>query len=104
MANYVKGRTVVLQALKEELVGPSPQGKEIDCSQPVSFVDAKQAYGPWQQKGSGEEILIRDTPVKRYGVGVLYPMGTPTEETTQEHIVNLLLMLLVNRMILLQER
>jgi len=83
MIDYIGGRAVILQALKAELVGPSPQGKEIDCSQPVSFDDAKQSYGPWRQKGSGEEILMRDSPCKRYGVGVLYPIGTLAESIPQ---------------------
>lgn len=86
MVDYVKGRTVTLKALREELVGPSPQGKEIDCNLPISFDDTKQSYGPWRQKGSGDEILMRDSPLKRYGVGVLYPIGTSSEETSQEPI------------------
>ncbi|MGH2496278.1 MAG: helicase-related protein [Ktedonobacteraceae bacterium] len=86
MPDYVTGRKVILQTLKEELVGPSPQGKEIDCSRPLSFDDAKQSYGPWRQQSSGEEILMRDSPCKRYGVGVLYPLGTPAEEISQDPI------------------
>ncbi len=88
MVDYIEGRAVILQALKAELMGPSPQGKEIDCSQPISFDDAKQSYGPWRQQGSGEEILMRDSPCKRYGVGVLYPIGTPAESKPQEPLQN----------------
>ena len=79
MVQYVQGRDTLLKALEKELVGPSPQGKEIDCTQPISFDDIKQSYGPWYQKGSGEEILQRDPPGKRYGVGVLYPLAQPTK-------------------------
>lgn len=84
MPNNLDGRSIVLQALQEELVGPSPHGKEIDCMQPISFDDAKESYGPWRQKGSGEEILLRDSPCKRYGVGVLYPMETQEDELSQD--------------------
>jgi hypothetical protein len=84
MPDYVEGRAIILQTLREELVGPSPQGRDIDCTQLISFIDAKQSYGPWRQQGSGEEILLRDPPSKRYGVGVLYPMGTPAGETPQD--------------------
>src|SRR6266436_4010849 len=91
MSNYIDGRNTILQALKEELVGPSPQGKEIDCTQPISFDDAKQSYGPWRQKDSGEEILMRDPPCKRYGVGVLYPMGTPVEDLSQDPVAEALI-------------
>jgi hypothetical protein len=90
MFNYVDGRNTILQALKEELVGPSPQGKEIDCTQPISFDDAKQSYGPWCQQGAGEEILLRDPPCKRYGVGVLYPMGTPAGDASQDPVIEAL--------------
>jgi hypothetical protein len=82
MPNYIEGRNVVLQALREELVGPSPQGKSIDCSQAISFDEREQSYGPWRQSGSGEEILQRDPPSKRYGVGVLYPLQMPTDDET----------------------
>ena len=84
MPNYAEGRDSILQALREELVGPSPQGKEIDCTLPVKFDDVKLSYGPWRQQGSGEEILLRDPPCKRYGVGVLYPIQTSLEETSQD--------------------
>lgn len=82
MPSYIEGRKVVLQALREELVGPSPQGKEIDCTQTISFDDIQQSYGPWCQQGSGEEILLRDPPCKRYGVGVLYPLEMPSDDET----------------------
>jgi hypothetical protein len=36
-------------------------------------------WKPWRQKGSGEEILTRDAPLTRYGVGVLYPIGVSSE-------------------------
>lgn len=76
MPDHAKDRTLIVHQLREELVGPSPQGQEIDCSAALSFDDAKLSYGPWRQKGSGEEILQRDPPSQRYGIGVLYPMQT----------------------------
>lgn len=82
-AQHVPNRDVVVDGLRRELVGPSPQGKEIDTSGEVAFEAKEASYGPWRQSGSGEEILTRDTPCKRYGVGVLYPIateaGTPGE-------------------------
>ena len=79
MATHMENRTQLIQSLKEELVGPSPQGEELDCSGEIHFEDAKESYGPWRQKTSGEEILMRDRPVKRYGVGVLYTIGVAYE-------------------------
>lgn len=74
MPDHVGNRDRIIQALREELVGPSPQGKPIDCDQPICFASAEDSYGPWRQEGSGEEILQRDAPCSRYGVGVLYPI------------------------------
>lgn len=67
---------MIIEALREELIGPSPMGTEVDCSGDISFENSADSYGPWKQKDSGEEILLRDPPMVRYGVGVLYPIGT----------------------------
>jgi hypothetical protein len=72
---HIENRDLLIRALREELVGPSPQGAEIDCSGNISFEKAEDFYQPWRQKGTGEEILQRDPPCGRYGVGVLYPVG-----------------------------
>ncbi len=83
MPNHIANRDTILKALGEDLVGPSPRGQEIDCGKPIQFRTPADSYGPWRQAGSGEEILQRDAPTKRYGVGVLYPVRTrsETEET-----------------------
>lgn len=74
MPDHIANRDSVLRALCQELVGPCPLGQEIDCTGPVQLDEAEAAYRPYRQLGSGEEILQRDSPTKRYGVGVLYPM------------------------------
>ena len=74
MPDHITNCDAVLRALRQELVGPCPLGHEIDCAAPVHLDEAEAAYRPYRQLGSGEEILQRDSPTKRYGVGVLYPM------------------------------
>ncbi len=83
MADHVGNRKIIMRALREELVGPSPQGEEIDCSGSINFEDIAKFRMPWKQRGTGEEILQRDRPLKRYGIGVLYPLNTQdkTDET-----------------------
>lgn len=76
---YLAGRQHVLEALREELLGPAPAGKELDFSSQIAFATIKEAYGPWRQKESGEEVLLRDPPSKRYGIGVLYPIRSQTQ-------------------------
>lgn len=84
MPEYLEGRQALVTALREELVGPSPRGTAIDCTGDVAFPDRESAYGPFRQTGSGEEILQRDRPIKRYGIGVLYPPETPGENDPEE--------------------
>jgi hypothetical protein len=78
--SFIEARKRVIRALHEELVGPSPQGKPIDCSKTLRFPDWDAAAGPYRQEDSGEEILTGDRPVKRYGIGVLYPIRLPVEQ------------------------
>lgn len=76
MVDHVANREQVYNWLRKELVGPSPQGKEIDCNEELVFADKQISYGPWKHARTGEEILLRDSPTVRYGVGVLYPKGS----------------------------
>ena len=84
MTDHITNREIVLRALREELVGPFPQGGRVDCSKEVVFAEAQQSYGPWIQEESGEEILQRDPPTKRYGVGVLFPTATGYDSISVE--------------------
>lgn len=74
------GRTSVLAALRAELFGPAPlldgdepQGRPIPMDPPPRFEKSADAYGPFHELGTGHEILVRDRPAKRYGIGVIYP-------------------------------
>lgn len=73
MSTNITNRRLILNTLREELVGPSPRGKELDCLSIKPFENVQDPYGPWKQQENGEEILQRDPPTKRYGIGVLYP-------------------------------
>jgi hypothetical protein len=73
MQQDIVNRETLLTVLRKELVGPDPQGDEIDCTAKIVFSEQQQSYGPFRDKQTGEEILQRDRPTKRYGIGVLYP-------------------------------
>ena len=77
MNQNISNREALLVALRRELFGPDPQGQSIDCSLPIVFAEQQLAYGPFRDKNTGEEILQRDRPTKRYGIGLLYPLETP---------------------------
>ena len=60
--NFHEGRKQLFMALRQELVGPSPAGKEFDTASPPHFADDTEARGPWKEKGTGEEIISREFP------------------------------------------
>lgn len=72
-----KDRAAIIQQLREELVGPAPTGEPI--AGPIRFETKEESYPPRRQP-NGEEILQRTAPTLRYGVGVLYPFGTPQSD------------------------
>lgn len=73
MASYFHARAIVLDVLRRELVGPDPQGEPFDLA--TGSVDEGTAWMPRCQAGTGEEILTRDSPDRRYGIAVLYSNG-----------------------------
>jgi hypothetical protein len=79
MTSNIENREIIIADLRRELVGPAPAGQEIDPTAELSFDNLSESYGPWRQRGSGEEILLRDAPVKRYGIGVLFPFKVPQQ-------------------------
>jgi len=80
MKPHVHNRTLLLAAIRRELVGPDPvlTAKALDLQNPPIFKTFQEMLGPWTEAGSGQEILTQDNPTKRYGVGVLHPV--PTDE------------------------
>jgi hypothetical protein len=74
-------REQMLARLRAEIVGPDPAGK------PVILAD-KQAmtweeYRNPRKQENGEEIVWQDPPTKRFGAGILFPVGS-----TEDAVVN----------------
>lgn len=96
--DHTAGRDELLAYLRYELVGPWESwdngpavvatGRELDTSGDLRFNDKEASYGPFVQSGNREEILQRDRPCKRYGVGVLYPVsvGLESELDREENV------------------
>lgn len=76
MTDLIDARANVLLGLRRELVGPDPQGEPFDPS--TGSLAEDSAWMPRRQADSGEEILTRDSPDRRYGIGVLYSRGGRT--------------------------
>lgn len=77
----IDARDVIELSVRRELVGPEPgevkRGEALDLAAgPVHFESWEAARGPWHDAATGEEILTEADPLRRYGVGVLYPQGT----------------------------
>jgi len=79
--DHVANRDFLIEQLRRELVGPSPEGPEVDVSGHPIPIEAGRLYAPCKQKATGEEILVRDSPTRRYGIGVLFPPRAPLDET-----------------------
>jgi Helicase conserved C-terminal domain len=84
LTDHIARRAEVLAALVEELLGPAPRGEPIDCSEEIRFAEVKDAFASRTQADTGDEILVRDRPTKRYGVGVLSPPALLVEEGAPE--------------------
>ena len=83
------GRKYVIDSLKAEMVGPDPHGAPLNISQHVTFKSRDEAIGPWTDSVTGEEILTdRVIPMRRYGIGVLFPEGAkPREEEPEDGLL-----------------
>lgn len=75
--NHIDNRAKILAELRQELVGPSIDDPDryvdLDCDGPEPYCMEKNTL--YRQKGNREEILQMHgfVPLRRYGVGVLYP-------------------------------
>lgn len=81
------GRREIVEALQSELMGPSfldisatKGAKRIDSNSRNVFANWDEARGPFVDLLTGEEILDRDVPTQRYGVGVLYPKAIKMDD------------------------
>jgi len=74
----LQSRDYVQDALRREVLGPDPRGESIQIYDEIIFDSREQAGGPWVEEGTGEEILTRDPPLRRYGVGILFPQAALT--------------------------
>ncbi|WP_338178610.1 hypothetical protein [Candidatus Dormiibacter inghamiae] len=87
----IDARNTMEAAVRRELFGPpageSGRGMPLDLSAgPPHFESWPASYGMWHDAATGEEILTESEPLRRYGIGVLYPQGTAARGPLPESI------------------
>ncbi|SDU50336.1 helicase-related protein [Desulfobacula phenolica] len=85
-SSHIPNRERLVQFLKSEIMGPCIKGEKLDCSGIIHFENWEDALKPWIQKGTRDEIIKRETPVNRYGIGVLYPPRVRHDEIQSSDI------------------
>ena len=79
MNDFSQSRDYILKSLVSEVFGPEvilePDGKGIDTSKEIQFSseDVKNISNPHYDIINKQEILTAETPLNKYGCGVLYP-------------------------------
>jgi Helicase conserved C-terminal domain len=87
MTDYLGARDAVTEAVRRELLGPATTGRPLDAAAPISFGTTEDAFGPWLTL-DGQELLDRDQPTRRYGVGVLYPHGPAEHDPPSDEVLD----------------
>lgn len=85
----IDARNIMESAVRRELFGPAPDeagsGKPLDTSAgSLHFESWPETRGLWFDEATGEEILTDTEPLRRYGIGVLYPRGSATRSVPAE--------------------
>lgn len=73
----LNARAIVEAELRRELFGPlgseEPAGKPVDCSNgTISFATVEESRGQFHNSTTMQEILTIESPLTRYGIGVLH--------------------------------
>ena len=88
----IEAREIMEAGVRRELFGPPPgessRGKPLEIiDSSVHFESWPATYGLWHDAVTGEEILSDTEPLRRYGIGVLYPQGSEARGLPAENIV-----------------
>jgi hypothetical protein len=85
----ISNRTWLVARIRAEVVGPDPSGEAIVPSGLAKLPDCTwpEFRKPRKQQNS-EEVLWQDSPLKRYGAGILYPAGSRLTETGGTPLAN----------------
>lgn len=80
LSDHLKNRKWLVSRLRAELIGPDPveNGQTFVLGDSIKAMSWEEFRLPKKQV-NGEEIVWQDPPAKRYGAGILYPLGVLDE-------------------------
>lgn len=87
MANLernLENRKWLVERLKAEIIGPDPAGDPVDIKDESSVFFTWEDFRKPKRQANGEEILWQDSPIKRYGAGILFPQGVTEQRQLEE--------------------
>lgn len=78
LASNLANRKWLASRLRAEIVGPDPVATAVDFH-PGAQLSWEEFRKPKRQ-ANGEEVIWQDPPAKRYGAGILFPIGVMEEQ------------------------
>lgn len=87
LEEHVINRNWLAEKVRAEVVGPDPSGDAVITPKITRLPDCTWAdFRTPKKQLNGEEILWQDSPLKRYGAGILYPAGSRLTEIEGENV------------------
>lgn len=82
LKEHVRNRQWLLKKIRAEVVGPDPSGEATISPDITRLPECSWSeFRKPKKQTNGEEALWQDSPLKRYGAGILYPSGSRLTET-----------------------
>ncbi|MDB4305991.1 helicase C-terminal domain-containing protein [bacterium] len=83
----LRNRRWLIDRLRAEIIGPDPPITDKTRKIEKGIEPLFESWNDWRVpkvQATGEEILWQDPPIKRYGAGVLFPIGTTEDRQLAE--------------------
>ena len=71
--NHVESRDWLISEIKKEVIGPESFGEDIDTSLPCNLSKEEFQTKRFKDKADGQEIMFFESPLQKYGAGILFP-------------------------------
>src|SRR4051794_26331472 len=75
LSRNLKNRKWLIDRVYAEIVGPDAAGAALPIPDSGRLSMTWEEFRKPKRQMNGEEILWQDSPIKRYGAGILFPCG-----------------------------